>query len=257
MTWSDYRRLRSGLRVPFRTDLEVFGGHYFLRAKEVRIDESGLAIPACKSGPAPPPTATLKPDPKPAQAIIERYVQAMGGQAAIRSHTSVHISGQLRLPRSKGFSSPIEIFSALTNRFFLKVQLPTGLHRQGCDGRRFWRATGTEVSFAAGRDLDQCLALRDFSAVLHEPGAYRSMETLGTVNLDGKTCFQVLLVRKDGEVFDEFYDSETGSCISGAALTKRTATASSCWKPTMTIAASATRWCPPGRSSRGSNMLRN
>jgi hypothetical protein len=36
------------------------------------------------------------------------------------------------------------------------------------------------------------------------------METLGTVNMDGSACFQVLLVRKDGEVFDEFYDAKTG-----------------------------------------------
>ena len=36
------------------------------------------------------------------------------------------------------------------------------------------------------------------------------METLGSIKVDGRTCFQVLLVRKSGEVFDEFYDAETG-----------------------------------------------
>jgi hypothetical protein len=66
------------------------------------------------------------------------------------------------------------------------------------------------VKFAAGKDLEQLLAMRDFAAVLHEPAAYRSMETLGTINADGKTCFQVLLMRKNGEIFDEFYDAETG-----------------------------------------------
>ena len=209
-TWSDYRRLRSGLRVPFRSDLEVFGQHYLLRAKEVRTDEAGLSVPASKAPSAPPPTALLKPDPKPAQEIIKSYVEAIGGQAAIRAHTSVHISGQLRQPRRNDFSGPIDIFSAAPNRFFLKVQLSNGLHRQGCDGRRFWRATGTEVSFATGKDLEQCLARRDFAAELHEPDTFRSMETLGTVNVDGRTCFQVLLVRKNGEVFDEFYDAQTG-----------------------------------------------
>ena len=210
MTWSDYRRLRSGLRLPFRVDIEAFGEHYFLQGKEVRTDDGGCAIPSSKCSAAPPPIARLKPDSKPAQAVIQSYVQAMGGQEALRNHTSVHISGQLRLPRSNGFSSPIEIFSAATNRFYLRVQLPNGLHRQGCDGRRYWRATGAEVKFAAGKDLEQLLAMRDFAAVLHEPGAYRFMETLGTINADGKTCFQLLLVRKNGEVFDEFYDAETG-----------------------------------------------
>jgi hypothetical protein len=153
---------------------------------------------------------SLEPDSRPAQQIIERYVEALGGRDVIRSHSSMHISGQLRLPRNKGFSSPIEIFSARTNRFFLQVQLPEGLHRQGCDGQRFWRATGAEVKFATGKELEQVLAMRDFEAELHEPGAYRSMETLGTIKVGGRTCYQVLLIRKSGEVFDEFYDAETG-----------------------------------------------
>ena len=210
VTWSDYRRLRTGLSVPFLTDLEVFGDHYLLKGKEVRTDEKGFAIPASKCSEVAPLVATLKPDPKPAQEIIDRYLGLIGGQEAIRKHTSMHISGQLRFPRNKGFSSPIEIYSARTNRFCLQVQLAEGLHRQGCDGQRYWRATGTEVKFAAGKDLEQLLAMRDFEAELHGPGSYRSMETLGTIKVDGRTCYQLLLVRKSGEVFDEFYDAETG-----------------------------------------------
>jgi hypothetical protein len=210
MTWSDFRRLRGGLRVPYRVDIEAFGDHYYLRGKEARTDDSGCVIPASKCTPAPGPSPILKPELKPAQAVIERYVEALGGREAIQSHASLHISGQLRFPRNKDFSSPIEIFSARTNRFFLQVQVPEGLHRQGCDGRRYWRATGTDVKFATGKDLEQLLAMHDFTAELHEPGGYRSMETLGTVKLGGKTCFQVLLVRKNGEVLDEFYDVETG-----------------------------------------------
>ena len=210
MVWSDFRRLRSGLRVPYHVDIEFSGDHYYLRGKDVRIDDSSCVIPASKCTSVARPTPTLEPESKPAQQIIERYVEALGGRDAIRSHTSIHISGQLRFPHNKGFSSPIEIFSARTNRFFLQVQVPEGLHRQGCDGRRFWRATGTDVKFATGKDLEQVLAIHDFTAELHEPGDYRSMETLGTVKVGGKKCFQVLLIRTNGEVFDEFYDTQTG-----------------------------------------------
>lgn len=66
------------------------------------------------------------------------------------------------------------------------------------------------MKFATGKDLEQFLAMRDFEAELHGPGSYRSMETLGTIKVDGRTCYQLLLVRKSGEVFDEFYDTETG-----------------------------------------------
>ena len=210
LTWSDYRRLGCGLRVPFQIDAEVFGQRYILRAETIQTDEAGFSIPGSKSKDAPAPIPMLQPDSKPAQTIIANYIEAMGGEAAIRSHTSIHISGQLRDPRGKGVSSPIEIFSAMTNRFSLKVQLPKGLHRQGCDGQRYWRATGTEVSFATGKDLEQRLAQQDFTTALHAPENFRSTETLGTLNPDGRECFQVLLVRKGGEVFDEFYDAKTG-----------------------------------------------
>ena len=111
MTWSDYRRLRSGLRVPYWVDIETFGDHYYLRGKEARIDDPDCVIPASKCTSVPPPAPSLEPAAtKPAQQIIERYVEALGGREAIGSHTSMHISGQLRLPRNKGFSSPIEIY---------------------------------------------------------------------------------------------------------------------------------------------------
>ena len=210
LTWSEYRRLGCGLRVPFQIGAEVFGQRYILRAKEIQTDEAGFSIPVSKSRSAPPPIATLKLDPKPASAIIESYLEAVGGRAAIRAHTSARLSGQLRNPGRHGYPSPIEIFAAMTNRFFLKIQLPDGLHRQGCDGARFWRATGTNVSFATGKDYEQRLALQDFAFMLHAPENFRSMESLGTVVADGKTCFQMLLIRKNGEVFNEFYDAQTG-----------------------------------------------
>ena len=79
-TWSDYRRLRNGLRVPFRSNLAVFGQHYLLRAKEVRTDEAGFSVPASKCHLGAASSAILKPDPKPAQEIIKNYVEALGGR---------------------------------------------------------------------------------------------------------------------------------------------------------------------------------
>src|ERR1017187_10120359 len=81
---------------------------------------------------------------------------------------------------------------------FLEQKVGIPFRRVAGEGRRFWRATGTNVSFATGKDLEQRLAEQDFAGVLHAPETFRSMETLGTINVDGKACFQVLLVRKNG-----------------------------------------------------------
>ena len=49
-----------------------------------------------------------------------------------------------------------------------------------------------------------------FLSDLYAPESFRSLETLGSIRLDGHECYEVLLVRTNGEMFEEFYDVETG-----------------------------------------------
>jgi hypothetical protein len=69
---------------------------------------------------------------------------------------------------------------------------------------------GKEIDIASGKDLAQILAERQFLADLHPPESFRSLDNLGTIILDDHNCYELLLVRQDGEVFEEFYDVQTG-----------------------------------------------
>ena len=167
-------------------------------------------MPTSKLKSAPPTLPLLKPATVPAREVIERHVNACGGSDALRKHRSVHLSGKYQVPGAHGFTNSVEIFSALPNRFCFTLPIPKGVYREGCDGEHYWRADGSEIAFATGSYLAQKLAERQFLAELHAPGSFRSLDTLGIINLDGHECYQVLLVRQDGEVLDEFYDVQTG-----------------------------------------------
>jgi hypothetical protein len=210
MTYGDFRRIDKALRLPFQIDLEFSGQRYVLRASEIRTHMSGLSIPASKLKSPAPAQPGLKPAAVPAAMILEHYFAALGGAETIRQHSSMHLSGEFQIPGRNGFTKPIDIFSSAPNRLFIKLQLPKALHRQGCDGEHYWRATGDEIHFAESKDLEQRLAQVNFLAELHEADAFRSIETLGVISVDGRDCYQLLLVRKNGEILDELYDVETG-----------------------------------------------
>lgn len=87
---------------------------------------------------------------------------------------------------------------------------PKGLYREGCDGEHCWTVDGKDIRLADGKELEQKLAERQFLADLHTPESFRSVETVGTLELDDHECHQLLLIRQNGEVIDAFYDVQSG-----------------------------------------------
>jgi hypothetical protein len=209
-TYLDFRRVGQSLKLPFRMEFEVGDQHYSIQAREVRTDITNVRVPTSKLKSAPPPLPVLKPAAMPAREVIERFVTACGGSEALRKHTSLKLFGSYGVPGAHGFTNRVEVCAAPTNRFALTLPIPKGVFRDGCDGERCWRVEDKEIHLAAGKELAQKLAERQFLAYLHAPEGFRSLETIGTIALDGHDCYELLLVRQSGEVFEEFYDVQTG-----------------------------------------------
>jgi hypothetical protein len=209
-TYLDFRRVGLSLKLPFRMELKVGDEQYSIQASEVRTDITGVQVPASKLKSAPPPLPRLKPAAIPPREVIEKFVTACGGSEALRKHASLKLSGSYGVPGAHGFTNRVEVFSAPPNRFAFTLPTPKGLYREGCDGEHCWRIDGKEINVAAGNDLAQKLAERQFLASLHAPESFQSLYTLGTISLVGHDCYELLLVRQSGEVFEEFYDVQTG-----------------------------------------------
>src|ERR1700754_3372217 len=92
------------------------------------------------------PAPAKTPDAKPATAlpnadqIIAKYVQAIGGKAAIEKHTSRQEKGTFDLP-AMGVSAPMESYSKAPNKTVFTIDIPGfGMVQRGYNGTTGWES---------------------------------------------------------------------------------------------------------------------
>jgi hypothetical protein len=146
-----------------------------------------------------------------ARSIIDKHVEAIGGRAAILSHSSSHATGTMTIAGA-GISGALDIYNAKPAKSMLKMTLPgIGEFMEGFDGTRGWGINPVMgPTLATGTELDQKRFDADFYSDLHDDSRYTSMKTVEKTVFDGRPCYKVSLVKKIGGEDFEFYDVATG-----------------------------------------------
>jgi hypothetical protein len=161
----------------------------------------------------PQAPATTSSDALPsARSIVDRHVQAIGGRAAILSHTSSHATGTMSVPAA-GMSGTLEVFAATKpNRALVKITLGgVGEVMEGFDGTNAWSLSPmTGAMVLQGKQLDEKRFDSEFYGELHQADRYESMKTVEKTVFEGRPCYKVSLVRRGGTEDFEFYDVATG-----------------------------------------------
>lgn len=158
------------------------------------------------------PPRVAQPAPLPdARTIIDRHIEAIGGRKAFLAHTSTRATGTLSMP-AQGINGTFELLAAKPNRMMLRVVLPgIGELVDGFDGTNGWSVSPmTGPALAQGKELEQKRFDADFYGDLHDPARYVSIKTVERTTFDGRACYKISLVRKDGGEDIEFYDVATG-----------------------------------------------
>lgn len=148
----------------------------------------------------------------PAQGIIDRHIEAVGGRAAIKAHNSVNMKGSITIP-SNGMTGSIEVFAARPNRTLAKTTLAgIGDVMEGYDGKVAWSMSPmTGPMLATGEELAQKAFDASFDGALGVAARYDAIRTLEKTTFEGRSVYKVALTRKAGGGDDiEFYDVETG-----------------------------------------------
>jgi hypothetical protein len=179
------------------------------------------------SKPAPPATGATKPVPAEtsaaplpsARSIIDRHIEAIGGRKAILSHTSSHATGTMTVAGS-GITGALEIYSAKPDKSLVRINLGgIGEVVEGFDGVHAWSISPvTGPALTRGKELEEKKFDANFYSDLHE-GRYASMKTLEKTTFDGRPCYKVSLVMKNGSEDIDFYDVQTG-LKAGAIVTR-------------------------------------
>lgn len=163
--------------------------------------------PAASSASAAASTTATLPS---ARSVIDAYVQAIGGRAAVMARKSVRSTATLEVPAA-GLKADIESSSMAPNKLIVKTTMPgLGELMQGYDGTTAWAIDPMQgARVLTGPELEQMKAQADFVAELRDPAGYTSMDVVADTTFETRPAYKLRLVRKSGEEVREYYDKES------------------------------------------------
>ena len=120
-----------------------------------------------------------------------------------------------------GITGVLDIYSAKPDKSLLKINLGgIGDLLEAFDGIHAWSVSPiTGPMLTQGKELAEKKFDADFYGDLHEDSRYASMKTVEKTTFEGRPCYKVSLVKKDGGEDVDFYDVETG-LKAGAVVTR-------------------------------------
>lgn len=208
------------------------------RALALRMSTAAIVLVLACGGPAhaqsAPGAASIDPPAAPgsvadrkdlpsARSVLDRHVEAIGGRAAILSHSSTYAQGTLSMPAA-GVSGTLEVFAAKPDKTLLRISLGgVGEVVEGFNGTHGWSVSPmTGPMLLEGRQLEEKRFDAEYHSELRDDSRYASIATIDQTEFDGRPCYKLRLVRKTGGEDFEFYDVKTG-LKAGGVSTRETA----------------------------------
>lgn len=151
--------------------------------------------------------------------LVTRHVEALGGEQAFRSMTSVLARGRWEIPAQR-ITGSLELRSARPSKLLYRVTVPgIGRIENGYDGRVGWTISpisGPELLI--GRQLSETADEAWFDGTLHLPEHVRELTTIGLETFDNRQAYRVRVVFRSGNEQFEFFDAVTGLQIGTEAV---------------------------------------
>ncbi len=164
---------------------------------------------AVLGAPRPGPASNEKPKDLPAlDTILDHYVTAMGGKAALDAVATRTFKGSLDL--GGGRVLPLEIHQKAPDRYLQSLTTPRGALVQGFDGRTGWNARGGKVSPMEARELADVRKDADLRFPAHIKERFDKLTVLNRESVDGHEAYVVAAKRTDGSREILSFDAATG-----------------------------------------------
>lgn len=148
------------------------------------------------------------------RAVIDRYVQAIGGRDAVMRHSSIRYVGSFEMPAA-GMKGNLTVVQAAPNRMAMTVDLPgMGQMVSGYDGTVGWSINPMQgPRVLEGKELEQLREDAGPAAMLRSPDRIRSAETVELTTMGGQACYKVKITYNSGRESFDCYSSETGLLV--------------------------------------------
>ena len=149
------------------------------------------------------------------EAILARYVEATGGRAAYqRVHGSIS-KGTMTLT-AQNVKGTMTIYESEPAKQVTIVEFPgIGRMEEGTDGAYAWSNSALEGARLKEGE-EKALVMRSANSdakFLDWKKLFKSLETVSVEEVDGKTCYKVLLTPLTGKPETEYYEKTTGLLV--------------------------------------------
>jgi hypothetical protein len=178
-----------------------------VRAAAVFLSASALAGTASVS-------ARENQAPPTGRAVVDRFVQAIGGEMAFRAISSMHAKGMFEMP-AQGIKGTIEVFSSRPSNVRLRADIDgVGRIERGYDGKVGWSLNPVEgPSLITGRQLRELLDDGLFDGPLHPAAKVSELTTVEQTVFDGQPAYKVKVVFTSGTEQFEYFAVDSGLLI--------------------------------------------
>ena len=147
-------------------------------------------------------------------AIVARYVDAVGGEDALRSHTSATIKGTFGIS-AMGMEGDLTVYLEAPNKMVQQIELAgMGTMNNGYNGEIGWSDNPmTGPSLLEGDMLEQTKEQANFYAPLEYDSTYPTQETLELTEFNGESAYKVRVVNASDHEMLHFFSEESGLLI--------------------------------------------
>lgn len=146
--------------------------------------------------------------------IIARHIEALGGEEAIRAHTSRTVKGGVEIP-AMGMSGQTTAYFIAPDKMIVKGEMPgMGENVQAYNGEIGWiedPMQGTQI--LEGEMLAQMKRQARFYAELERDDLFSQQTTAGESEWNGQAVYQLDVVDVDGNAMSQYFAKETGLLI--------------------------------------------
>ena len=148
------------------------------------------------------------------RAIIDRYVQAIGGRDAVMRNKSIRYMGSFELPAA-GVKANLTVVQAAPNKMAVTIDVPgMGQMLTGFDGTVGWSINPMQgPRVLEGKELEQLRDDAGPSAMLRPADRIRAAETVELTTMNGQPCYKVKITYHSGRESFDCYSSETGLLV--------------------------------------------
>jgi photosynthetic reaction center cytochrome c subunit len=232
------KRARGMMKMMFAIDNTYFSGHravtcYTCHRGAAKAADMPVLADVISSGASPnnvaspPPagapgaenstaaiSATANPLPS-AEEVLQKYTQALGGEAAIDKIKTRVGKGTLDVP-ARHLHSTVEIYRKAPGKIVSIVHTPRGDSSQGYNGSIGWQTRGDEVEEVRGDDL---IHLRDSATLI--PGLnllknYAHVEVSSITKINGHDSYCVNASSATGAPDQYYFDIQSGLLLHAA-----------------------------------------